>query len=289
MAPKTFQLDGVGRRPRLVHFVLAALGVLGILVAGLPGLWVYLGTVMILHLRPGRNRGSSLMELYLQGRERALDRAWDAFTTSTQRRSMVLVETHSMSLADGVVAIVCFLVLAVAVTVRLAEGPIAYVVAARVVFALTAWAALWVALVGFERRTTLLFGADGVRIGEVFVSYTIVRAVTRDGARVVIDRDASTSPVVVATADAEAAARLVGVLAAEQDRAARRRAEASPPLPAAGFRQGASRVGWRAQLLDTTSREERDALLARVPPEDLRELLEETADPELEEALKRVT
>jgi hypothetical protein len=39
-------------------------------------------------------------------------------------------------------------------------------------------------------------------------------------------------------------------------------------------------------VLDASSHEERHAALARVPPEDLRELLDETADPSLEEELQ---
>ncbi len=281
---KTFRPDGVGSRQRLAHFVLAATSLAFFVATGAPALIPYLLVVMLLHVRPNRVRGRNVMEIHLRGRELALGRAWTTFTAVSGRRAMALA-ARSPSVWLGVAWLFALFVLALLVGERVADAPFAVGVVARAVFALAASGALWAALFGIARRTRLLFGADGVRVGATYVPYATVRGVERRGEAVVIGRGAHLPSIVVRTADIETADRLVVVLTSEQDRAGRRRAEPSPPLPAAGFREGASNVGWRVRLLDASSEEERDAILARVRPEDLRELLDETADPALEEAL----
>lgn len=283
--PKTFRPDGVGSRQRRLHFGAAAAGLLAFVAVGTPALFAYLAGVMLLHLRPDRIRGRNLMEILLDAHALALGRAWNAFAAWSRRRTVALAAPRPTRWL-GAAWILVMLGLGVVLGERVADARLAIGLAARAAFALAASGALWVSLFGLARRAKLVVGTDGVLVGDTFVPYTTVDDIRRRDAAVVIGRGPSLPPVVVPTDEPGTADRLVHALVSAQDRGARRRAEPSAPLPAAGFREEASNVGWRVRVLDATSDEERRAVIARVAPDDLRALLDETADPTLEEAVE---
>lgn len=225
------------------------------------------------------------MDTRVRARDDSLAREWSGFVDADRRKAISLARRRPNRFLAGAVLVVS-LILAMALGARVGDDVTASAVASRAGIAVAVCATLWFALFGLSRRTTLLFGSDGVRVGEAFVSYATMARVERQAARVVIERRSSSPAVVIETADSDTADRLVTVLTSEWERGRRQRAQPSPPLPTAGFRENASNVGWRVRVLDAPSREERNAAIGRVPLEDLRELLDETADPSLEEELR---
>ena len=282
---ETFRPDDVGARQRGVHWATAAASLLFFVGMGAPGLVAYLVGLLLLHVRTDTVRGYNVMEHLLRTRESDLTREWNAFFGATHRRAMSLAgqKPHRFLATAGLVAL---LVLVAVLGALVGDASVAVAMASRLGIALVASAALWIVLFGPSRRTPLVFGTDGVRVGESFVPYASVIGVESRGSGVVIERSSPLSAVFVRTSDVETADRLMSLLTSERDRARERGAEPSPPLPAAGFRESASHVGWRVRLLDATSDEERHAVIARVSPDELRELVDETADPSLEDALQ---
>lgn len=273
-------------RQRLLHWAIAAAGLLFFVVTGTPGLLAYFFGVTVLHVRHDRARGYSLMDRLLSKRESVLARQWPLFLGATHRRVMSLAGRRPHRLL-AIAAIVTMLALAVMFGERVSEAPTATAIASRFGFAVAASTMLWGALFGISRRTPLVFGADGVRVRETFVAYSTVSSFQRRRNGVVIERSSQLPPVFVATSDTDTAGRLVELLTSERARA-RQQVRQAPgqPLPAPGFRENASQVGWRVRVMDAASDEERRGVLERVAPDELRELLDETADPSLEAELR---
>ncbi len=282
---KTFRPDDVGARQRLLHWMNAAAALLVFVVTGTPGLLAYFAGLLLLHLRADRVRGYHAMDRLLQQREDTLALEWKAFVGAPHRRAMSLAGRRPHRFLSAA-CLVGLLVVTVVLGERVGEASAFVAAASRLGIALAAAAAMWVALFGLRRRTPVVFGIDGVRVRETFVPYSTVKGFARKPNGVVIARSASLPSIFVPTSDAETAERLVSHLSSERDRALRWRAEPSAPLPAPGFRESASQEGWRVRLLDAGSAEERDAVLARVSTDELREVLDETADPSLEDALQ---
>ncbi len=262
----------------------AAASLLVFVVMGTPGLMAYFVGLLLLHARTDRVRGYNAMDHLLQHREHALALEWKAFFGATQRRAMSLAGRRPHRFLS-IACLVALLVLTMILGERVGDASAVVAAASRLGIALAVSAAMRVALFGLSRRTPVVFGIDGVRVRETFVAYSTVNRFARKPNGVVIERSAPLPSIFVPTSDPETAEDLVSYLSSERDRAVRWRAEPSPPLPAAGFRGSSSQVGWRVRLLDAGTAEERDAVIARVSPEELREVLDETADPALEDAL----
>jgi len=252
---------------------------------GVPGLATYFAGLLLIHLRRDSVGGYNVMEHLLRARESDLAREWNAFFGATHRRAISLAghRPHRFLATAGLITL---LVLVAVFGEWVADASDAVGMAARLGIALVASAALRIALFGISRRIPLVFGRDGVRVREAFVAYSTVLGVASRGNGVVIERSSPLPSVFVRTSDVETANRLMTLLTSEHDRALERVAEPSAPLPAAGFRESASQEGWRVRLLDATSNEERRAVIARVSPDELRELVDETADPSLEDAIQ---
>lgn len=282
---KNFRPDDVGARQRFVHWTNTALGLVVFVAIGTPGALAYFLGLLVLHARADRVRGYSMMDRLLLAHEDDLARARKAFLGAAPRKTLSLAgrRPHRVSAALSVLAL---LASAVLLGERVSDAPAAAGVVARLGIALAASVALWAALFGVSRRTRLVFGTDGLRVRSTFIRYADVTGLARDGSSVTLQRRASLPPVVVRTSDPETAEWLTAVLEAERGRGRERRAEPSPPLPPEGFREHASNVGWRVRVLDAASDEERNAVIARVSTDDLEALLEETADPSLEDALR---
>lgn len=281
---KTFRPDDVGARQRLLHWTNAAASLLVFVVTGTPGLMAYFVGLLLLHVRNDRARGYSAMDHLLQRRERALALEWNAFLCTAHRREISLGGRRPHRFLTTACLVALFVLTAI-IGERVGDASAGLATALRLGFALPVSAAMWVAFFGTGRRTPVVCGVDGVRVGESFVAYSTVKSFTRKPNGVVIERSAPLPLVFVPTSDPETAERLVSHLASERDRALRWRAEPSPPLPAAGFREASSQVGWRVRLLDAGSAEERNEVIARVSTEELREVLDETANPALEDAI----
>lgn len=283
---RAFRPDDIGAFQRRTHWTIAAGGLFLFVGLGIPGLyWTYFLGLLLLFARWDRGHGESIMDSRVRARDDYLAREWNGFVEATRRKAISLARRRPNRYLAGA-ALVVLLALTVALGARVGDDVTASAVGSRAGIALAACATLWFALFGLSRRTTLVFGMDGVRVGETFVSYSTMTRFKRQDDRVVIERSMPSSAVVIETADSDTAERLVTVLTSEWDRGRRQRAQPSQPLPTAGFRENASQVGWRVRVLDASSDEERHAAIARVPPKDLRELLDETADPSLEEALQ---
>jgi hypothetical protein len=167
----------------------------------------------------------------------------------------------------------------------------------RVLLTLFAIAVLWLGSFGFSRGKSLVFGGDGVCLGDgTFVAYgDILRCAAyapaegqpplgveltlRDGGSAIIWCEGALT-----------VGELLRLFAVEMKRAAAPALAPAPPLEALSFREAAPRVPWANELRKAPSKEARIAILRRVDPAEtprLRVLLEETADPELEAALRR--
>jgi len=282
---KTFRPDDVGARQRFVHWAIAVLGLLALVVAGVPGLLgVYFVGLFLLHTRLDKTNGSHVMDQLLEARERALTREWNSFITENRRRAMSLAPRRPHRFLSTALLLVV-LVLAAVFGLRVEDSTGAFAIGARLGIALVAALALWVSLFGPSLRTPLVLGADGVRVRKTFVAYGTITDVRRVRGGIVIQRTASLPEIEIGTTDDETAERLCASLHSERSRAKQRRAEPSEPLPAAGFRESSSQEGWRVRVADAASNEERRGVLARIAPDELAELLDETADPALESAL----
>ena len=281
---KTFRPVDVGALQRLTHWALAAAGLVSFVALGIPGLSTYfLGLLLLFGRLAGRD---SIMDYLVRARDDAVALEWKGVVGGTGRKAMSLAGRRPHRLLAGAVLVASLALMGV-LGARVGDDlTTTGAIALRAGIAVAAWAILGFALFGFFRRTTLVFGTDGIRVGQTFVSYSTMTRFKRQGNDVAIERSVPSPPIVIETVDAETAARLVHVLTWEWERARQRRAQPSQPLPPAGFRENASQVGWRVRVLDSSSDEERRAAIARVPPEDLRELLDETADPSLEEELQ---
>lgn len=282
---KTFRPDDVGARQRFVHWAIAVVGLLAMVVVGVPGLLgVYFAGLFLLHTRLDKTNGSHVMDQLLEARDRALTRQWNAFIESNRRRAMSLAPRRPHRFLSTALLLVV-LVLAAAFGLRVEDSTDVIAIGARLGIALGASLAIWVALFGPSRRTPLVLGADGVRVRTTFVPYTTITDFRRVRTGIVIERTPPLPAIEIATTDDETAERLCVLLFTERSRAQQRRAEPSPPLPAAGFRESSSQEGWRVRVLDAGSEEERRAVMARIAPAELDELLDETADPSLESAV----
>jgi hypothetical protein len=281
---KTFRPDEVGARQRLLHWMIVAASLAIFVFAGTPGLFALIVGNMLLHVRSSNPRGRNWMDVLLDHRASVLAREWKAFLDASHRRAMSLPRRNPPRIL-GIAVLLASMLGAAAVGEGIGDGggPTAFF--ARLCFAGLACAATWLALFGWSRRTPLVFGTDGVRVGEAFVAHATVSDVIQKDCEVVIERGVLPS-VVVQTSDAATAKRLRALLLVEKDRADRQREVPAKPLPAAGFREHASQLGWRIRVLEAPSREERQRLLERVPSKDVEELLEETADPALEDDLR---
>lgn len=282
---KTFRPDDVGSRQRFVHWATAAAALLVFALAGTPGIAIYIFGLLLLHARwPDKIRSRNIMERVLDARERELTRDWNAFFAATNRRALSLPGRRPHRFI-AIASLPAVLLLVMVVGAYLDDTPTGLGVVTRLAVALWASAALWRAFFGLARRTPLVFGADGVRVRDTFVPYaTVLRCERRPNGVVFVQRASPLPGIALTMSDAETADRLVSLLTSERERTRLRGTESSAPTPA-GFRESASPAGWRVRVLEATSDDERRAVLARVAPDELRELLSETADPSLEGAV----
>lgn len=268
-----------------MHWANAAAGLLVFVVMGTPGLLAYfVGLLLYARPRVWFRKGPSIMDYLLRKRDDALTREWKAFLGATHRRAMSLAGRRPHRFL-AIAFLLVSLILAVVVGERVSDAPAAIAIASRGGLSLAACATLWLAFFGLTRRTPLVFGTDGVRVRETFVAYSTATTFKRQRDGVVIERSSPLPAVFVGTSDSETTERLISLLTSEQKRARRRRAEPRPPLPTAGFRENASLQGWRVRVLDAATDEERRAVIERGSPDELRELLDETVDPSLEDTL----
>lgn len=273
---KPFRADDAGARQRSLHWLALVVGLAGFVPWGLPGMMLYVFATLLLHARPNQSRSRNAMEWLLDEREAELARGWRALYASTGRRAVSIPPRRP----PRFVAIFGILAAFIGAT-YLGFGLPAGVVgaAARLGIASAAATVAWLACFGFRRRTLVVLGTDGVSIDGTFVPYeTIVRCevgpLPEGGALV---HRTSAAPLAI-SGDAG------GVIHALRIERARASARSPEPLLTAGFRENASQVGWRVRVR-TADRETRGAVLDRMPPDQLEELRETTADAELEAAI----
>lgn len=277
---KAFRPHDAGARQRFIHWALFTLGLVCFVLWGFLGFDAYFLGLLLLHVRRKRVTGRNVMDWFLDEHRRALGESWRAFAADDRRKQLSLSGPRSHR-AFAIFATIALFVLSVVL-----GASVGFEEAWRAAIALVASPLLWFAYFGLGRRTNFVFGTDGVRVGDRFVPYATATGFRLDGDRVVVERSAPHPPVTVAASSPEMASRLRDLMAFEKERADKRRAKPSAPIAPAGFREHASQEGWRARVFDAVSDDERRAVIARVAPDDLHELLDEIADPALEEAVR---
>lgn len=148
---------------------------------------------------------------------------------------------------------------------------------------------LWSTLLGWSRRPRLQLGVDGICLPSGrFIHFAELSAVTSssppEAPTLLLHRGAETT-IAMCCSSQEIATRLAQVVDRARRLAPQLRIDDEEIPEARGFRESALQPGWRSRALLASSRDERLAAVHSVPPaqrERLRELLDESADPELE-------
>ncbi len=278
---------------RAIHATVATIAVATFVAVGLWGILLYIAALFALHVKPRSTHASDPngMQLLLENAD-ARDAAWwRAFAERPCRKTLLLPASLPpwwLMLAGYVPAIALVPVLGAGGM----EG--ASDVAYRLALGVFAIAVLWAGSFGAPRRLgrarALVFGSDGVRLtDDAFLPwYALERAVPRaDGSAVDVHRKAD-APAVVCTWSLDVAQQVVQALH-DGARAASLAAPVTEPVMVSGFRDGVAPSSWPDALRRAASPAERDALLLRIAPSEeprIRQLAEETADPELEVALR---
>lgn len=281
---RPFSVDTQRRRVLALH----ALACLAFFVAtgGLAAVVVYFGGLIALHASQ-RSGSESPWDMAIASHERALVRAWSTFGAPGGRRTLALEPPRPHFF-------VYVLTMAAVLAGLLWLGPFAEAahgsaMAARAAAAAAAAAIVGFALFGVRARTSVVLGADGIRIGSSFVGWaTVTDVVLEPGSRgfVSLERRPPHSAVRLQIPDVDTAVRVHAILDAERARARQRATLEAAPVPTTSYRESATQAGWRVRVLEAESHEERRGLLARIAEDDARRLLEETADPSLEEQLR---
>ncbi len=256
------------------------------------GLVVYVAALFALHVKPRSTQAEDVnaMTAMMDGADQRSASEWLAFAARAGRKSLVLprpLPPWWLALAGYIPAVSLVPLLGI----QGLEG--AADLGRPLALGMLAVASIWVCSFGIPARfrspRTLVFGRDGLRLDQgAFLPWSAVaRVVSRkDGSAVEVHRRGD-EVAVISTHSIDVAEHLAPVLR-EAARAARADT-VTEPVARAGFRDGASPLPWTEALRSAASPAEREAVLLRVAPSDaprIRELAEQTADPELEAALR---
>jgi hypothetical protein len=271
---------------RYVKVVLASAALAAYPFYGIAALWLggIAGTLLFARQRGGVSR--NFIEMLGDRIEEATAKRWNAFAAE-QGRKCIAVSARPPRALRAVSGLVPGVTMMYLMGMEGTQGPLPL----RLVAVTLSIAMLFLAAVGTARRTKLVLGADGVHIeGRAFVrAQGVERCVTTMDELGVELRGEAQLPVTISVASRETAQRLQRLLVLSLDRACATKPPETRPVEAVGFREAAPQVPWAEQLQQATSKEVRQGILLRVEPDELpklRVLLEETANPDMAEAIR---
>jgi len=283
--PKVFYPTDAALLQRYLNVVLASAALAAYPFYGVIALWGVGGLATLAFGRQRRGR-RNLIDVFCDWVDARTAKRWNAFAAEPGRKR-IAVSPRPPKLRYAFLGLLPALATMYFMGVEGANGPLWL----RMLAAVLSMAILILTTVGFKRRTELVIGADGVHVeGQAFVrAQSVERCVTTMDNLGVELRGQPPLPLTISVASPETAQRLQRLLVLALDRACATKPPETRPVQALGFREAAAQVPWAEQLQQAASTEERQGILLRVEPDEfpkLRVLLEETADPDMAEAIR---